>query len=105
MLAILNEKSLYIYRINPCYDNPIFNFCWHYLYYTHLYKNHENLNIIERLYKLQDRLYEKASLKTTLIQSSNLQPINLQEQIVKDGAFEFKKLYFQNQNYNVYFKE
>lgn len=28
-------------------------------YYIQLYKNYENLNIFERLYKLQEELYEK----------------------------------------------
>ncbi|HDZ4236117.1 TPA: hypothetical protein RTB14_000108 [Campylobacter jejuni] len=32
-------------------------------YYTQLYKNYENLNIFERLYKLQEELYEKPILK------------------------------------------
>ncbi|EIE5108210.1 hypothetical protein ACMCVC_000298 [Campylobacter jejuni] len=32
-------------------------------YYIQLYKNYENLNIFERLYKLQEELYEKPILK------------------------------------------
>ncbi|MDP8337569.1 hypothetical protein RAO67_01625 [Campylobacter jejuni] len=74
-------------------------------YYTQLYKNYENLNIFERLYKLQEELYEKPIFKTIILQTSALKPIVLQEQVVNDGIFQFQKLYFQDQNYSVYFKE
>lgn len=74
-------------------------------YYTQLYKNYENLNIFERLYKLQKELYEKPIFKTIIFQTSALKPIVLQEQFVNDGIFQFQKLYFQDQNYSVYFKE
>ncbi|ENK7942976.1 hypothetical protein AB3807_000330 [Campylobacter jejuni] len=74
-------------------------------YYTQLYKNYENLNIFERLYKLQEELYEKPIFKTIILQTSALKPIVLQEQLVNDGIFQFQKLYFQDQNYSVYFKE
>ncbi|EPE6687585.1 hypothetical protein ACSKZB_000609 [Campylobacter jejuni] len=74
-------------------------------YYTQLYKNYENLNIFERLYKLQEELYEKPIFKTIILQTSALKPIVLQEQFVNDGIFQFQKLYFQDQNYSVYFKE
>ena len=74
-------------------------------YYTQLYKNYENLNIFERLYKLQEELYEKPMFKTIILQTSALKPIVLQEQFVNDGIFQFQKLYFQDQNYSVYFKE
>ncbi|EAJ9463146.1 type II secretion system protein, partial [Campylobacter jejuni] len=70
-----------------------------------LYKNYENLNIFERLYKLQEELYEKPIFKTIILQTSALKPIVLQEQFVNDGIFQFQKLYFQDQNYSVYFKE
>ncbi|HFS5120770.1 TPA: hypothetical protein ACV154_000431 [Campylobacter jejuni] len=73
--------------------------------YTQLYKNYENLNIFERLYKLQEELYEKPIFKTIILQTSALKPIVLQEQFVNDGIFQFQKLYFQDQNYSVYFKE
>lgn len=74
-------------------------------YYIQLYKNYENLNIFERLYKLQEELYEKPTFKTIILQTSALKPIVLQEQFVNDGIFQFQKLYFQDQNYSVYFKE
>ncbi|EAH5286852.1 type II secretion system protein [Campylobacter jejuni] len=74
-------------------------------YYTQLYKNYENLNIFKRLYKLQEELYEKPIFKTIILQTSALKPIVLQEQFVNDGIFQFQKLYFQDQNYSVYFKE
>lgn len=74
-------------------------------YYTQLYKNYENLNIFERLYKLQEELYEKPIFQTIILQTSALKPIVLQEQFVNDGIFQFQKLYFQDQNYSVYFKE
>ncbi|EHW7634345.1 type II secretion system protein [Campylobacter jejuni] len=74
-------------------------------YYIQLYKNYENLNIFERLYKLQEELYEKSIFKTIILQTSALKPIVLQEQFVNDGIFQFQKLYFQDQNYSVYFKE
>lgn len=74
-------------------------------YYTQLYKNYENLNIFERLYKLQEELYEKPIFKTIILQTSALKPIVFQEQFVNDGIFQFQKLYFQDQNYSVYFKE
>ncbi|OEV40162.1 transformation system protein [Campylobacter jejuni] len=74
-------------------------------YYTQLYENYENLNIFERLYKLQEELYEKPIFKTIVLQTSALKPIVLQEQFVNDGIFQFQKLYFQDQNYSVYFKE
>ncbi|MBC5857157.1 type II secretion system protein [Campylobacter jejuni] len=74
-------------------------------YYTQLYKNYENLNIFERLYKLQEELYEKPIFKTIILQTSTLKPIVLQEQFINDGIFQFQKLYFQDQNYSVYFKE
>lgn len=74
-------------------------------YYTQLYKNYENLNIFERLHKLQEELYEKPIFKTIIFQTSALKPIVLQEQFVNDGIFQFQKLYFQDQNYSVYFKE
>ncbi|HEC1877308.1 TPA: hypothetical protein R1794_000498 [Campylobacter jejuni] len=74
-------------------------------YYTQLYKNYENLNIFKRLYKLQEELYEKPIVKTIILQTSALKPIVLQEQFVNDGIFQFQKLYFQDQNYSVYFKE
>lgn len=74
-------------------------------YYTQLYKNYENLNIFERLYKLQEELYEKPIFKTIIFQTSALKPIVLQEQFVNDGIFQFQKLYFQDQNYSIYFKE
>ncbi|HEH3964768.1 TPA: hypothetical protein SGZ85_000552 [Campylobacter jejuni] len=74
-------------------------------YYIQLYKNYENLNIFERLYKLQEELYEKPIFKTIILQTSALNPIVLQEQFVNDGIFQFQKLYFQDQNYSVYFKE
>ncbi|EAI4098117.1 TPA: hypothetical protein R2A65_000104 [Campylobacter jejuni] len=74
-------------------------------HYTQLYKNYENLNIFERLYKLQEELYEKPIFKTIILQTSALKPIVLQEQFVNDGIFQFQKLYFQDQNYSVYFKE
>ncbi|EAH6126572.1 type II secretion system protein [Campylobacter jejuni] len=74
-------------------------------YYTQLYKNYENLNIFERLYKLQEELYGKPIFKTIILQTSALKPIVLQEQFVNDGIFQFQKLYFQDQNYSVYFKE
>ncbi|EPW2152613.1 hypothetical protein ACWGU2_000322 [Campylobacter jejuni] len=74
-------------------------------YYIQLYKNYENLNIFERLYKLQEELYEKPIFKTIILQTSALKPIVLQEQFVNDGIFQFQKLYFQDQNYSVYFKE
>ncbi|EOH7631290.1 hypothetical protein ACMCDC_001046, partial [Campylobacter jejuni] len=72
-------------------------------YYTQLYKNYANLNIFERLYKLQEELYEKPIFKTIILQTSALKPIVLQEQFVNDGIFQFQKLYFQDQNYSVYF--
>ncbi len=74
-------------------------------YYIQLYKNYENLNIFERLYKFQEELYEKPIFKTIILQTSALKPIVLQEQFVNDGIFQFQKLYFQDQNYSVYFKE
>ncbi|HEH5808509.1 TPA: type II secretion system protein [Campylobacter jejuni] len=74
-------------------------------YYIQLYKNYENLNIFERLYKLQEELYKKPIFKTIILQTSALKPIVLQEQFVNDGIFQFQKLYFQDQNYSVYFKE
>ncbi|HED1205884.1 TPA: hypothetical protein R4P35_000137 [Campylobacter jejuni] len=74
-------------------------------YYTQLYKNYENLNIFVRLYKLQEELYEKPIFKTIILQTSALKPIVLQEQFVNDGIFQFQKLYLQDQNYSVYFKE
>ncbi|EOI9447496.1 hypothetical protein ACMYDI_000189 [Campylobacter jejuni] len=74
-------------------------------YYIQLYKNYENLNTFERLYKLQEELYEKPIFKTIILQTSALKPIVLQEQFVNDGIFQFQKLYFQDQNYSVYFKE
>ncbi|HEG3794651.1 TPA: hypothetical protein ACRUL6_000546 [Campylobacter jejuni] len=74
-------------------------------HYTQLYKNYENLNIFERLYKLQEELYEKPIFKTIILQTSALKPIVLQEQFINDGIFQFQKLYFQDQNYSVYFKE
>ncbi|EDP3804610.1 type II secretion system protein [Campylobacter jejuni] len=74
-------------------------------YYIQLYKNYGNLNIFERLYKLQEELYEKPIFKTIILQTSALKPIVLQEQFVNDGIFQFQKLYFQDQNYSVYFKE
>lgn len=74
-------------------------------YYIQLYKNYENLNIFERLYKLQEELYEKPIFKTIILQTSALKPIVLQEQFVNDGIFQFQKLYFQDQNYSVYSKE
>ncbi|EPZ9054215.1 TPA: hypothetical protein R8U73_000100 [Campylobacter jejuni] len=74
-------------------------------YYIQLYKHYENLNIFERLYKLQEELYEKPIFKTIILQTSALKPIVLQEQFVNDGIFQFQKLYFQDQNYSVYFKE
>ncbi|HEG3732629.1 TPA: hypothetical protein SC423_001556 [Campylobacter jejuni] len=74
-------------------------------YPLQLYKNYENLNIFERLYKLQEELYEKPIFKTIILQTSALKPIVLQEQFVNDGIFQFQKLYFQDQNYSVYFKE
>ncbi|EAJ1370236.1 hypothetical protein HVM40_000061 [Campylobacter jejuni] len=74
-------------------------------YYIQLYKNYENLNIFERLYKPQEELYEKPIFKTIILQTSALKPIVLQEQFVNDGIFQFQKLYFQDQNYSVYFKE
>ncbi|HED6049326.1 TPA: hypothetical protein R5V98_001652 [Campylobacter jejuni] len=74
-------------------------------HYTQLYKNYENLNIFERLYKLQEELYEKPIFKTIILQTSVLKPIVLQEQFINDGIFQFQKLYFQDQNYSVYFKE
>ncbi|EAH4930642.1 type II secretion system protein [Campylobacter jejuni] len=74
-------------------------------YYIQLYKNYENLNIFKRLYKLQEELYEKPIFKTIILQTSALKPIVLQEQFVNDGIFQFQKLYFQDQNYSVYFKE
>lgn len=46
-------------------------------YYTQLYKNYENLNIFERLYKLQEELYEKPIFKTIILQTSALKPIVL----------------------------
>ncbi|EAI2245479.1 type II secretion system protein, partial [Campylobacter jejuni] len=73
-------------------------------YYIQLYKNYENLNIFKRLYKLQEELYEKPIFKTIILQTSALKPIVLQEQFVNDGIFQFQKLYFQDQNYSVYFK-
>ncbi|EAL6409113.1 type II secretion system protein, partial [Campylobacter jejuni] len=72
-------------------------------YYIQLYKNYENLNIFKRLYKLQEELYEKPIFKTIILQTSALKPIVLQEQFVNDGIFQFQKLYFQDQNYSVYF--
>lgn len=74
-------------------------------YYIQLYKNYENLNIFKRLYKLQEELYEKPIFKTIILQTSASKPIVLQEQFVNDGIFQFQKLYFQDQNYSVYFKE
>ncbi|EOH4269752.1 hypothetical protein ACLQZJ_000633 [Campylobacter jejuni] len=74
-------------------------------YYIQLYKNYENLNIFKRLYKLQEELYEKPIFKTIILQTSALKPIVLQEQFVNNGIFQFQKLYFQDQNYSVYFKE
>ncbi|WLF64834.1 hypothetical protein Q7258_05260 [Campylobacter jejuni] len=74
-------------------------------YYIQLYKNYENLNIFKRLYKLQEELYEKPIFKTIILQTSALKPIILQEQFVNDGIFQFQKLYFQDQNYSVYFKK
>ncbi|EGD6811087.1 type II secretion system protein [Campylobacter jejuni] len=74
-------------------------------YYIQLYKNYENLNIFKRLYKLREELYEKPIFKTIILQTSALKPIVLQEQFVNDGIFQFQKLYFQDQNYSVYFKE
>lgn len=74
-------------------------------YYTQLYKNYENLNIFEKLYKLQEKLYEKPAFKAIVLQTSALKPIILQEQFISDGVFKFQKLYFQDQNYTAYFKE
>ncbi|EAJ8979056.1 type II secretion system protein, partial [Campylobacter jejuni] len=36
-------------------------------YYIQLYKNYENLNIFEGLYKLQEELYEKPIFKTIIL--------------------------------------
>ncbi|EFC32583.1 hypothetical protein OLP40_00140 [Campylobacter jejuni] len=74
-------------------------------YYTQLYKNYENLNIFERLYKLQEKLYEKPIFKTIILQTSILKPIIIQEQFVSDDVFKFQKLYLQDQNYSIYFRE
>ncbi|EIN1495934.1 hypothetical protein LOI87_000529 [Campylobacter jejuni] len=63
-------------------------------YYIQLYKNYENLNIFERLYKLQEELYEKPIFKTIILQTSALKPIVLQEQFVNDGNFNFKNYTF-----------
>ncbi|EJP0226491.1 hypothetical protein NU995_000101 [Campylobacter jejuni] len=64
-------------------------------YYTQLYKNYENLNIFERLYKLQEELYEKPIFKTIILQTSALKPIVLQEQFVNDVVyFNFKNYTF-----------
>ena len=74
-------------------------------YYTHLYKNYHHLSIFEQLYKLQTQLYEQARFKTIILQTSSLKPLVIQEQFVQDDLFKFQKLYFQDQNYSIYFKE
>lgn len=106
MLAALNEKGFLI-LIESISAITIISliFIGIFYYYIQLYKNYENLNIFERLYKLQEELYEKPIFKTIILQTSALKPIVLQEQFVNDGIFQFQKLYFQDQNYSVYFKE
>ncbi len=74
-------------------------------YYQQLYKNYENLNLFERLYALENQLYEKPHFKTITLKTSVLNPMKIQEQFVSDGLFQFQKLNFEDQNYTVYFKE
>ncbi|HED0402030.1 TPA: hypothetical protein SF259_000148 [Campylobacter jejuni] len=105
MLAALNEKGFHTYRKHSAITIISLIFIGIFYYYIQLYKNYENLNIFERLYKLQEELYEKPIFKTIILQTSALKPIVLQEQFVNDGIFQFQKLYFQDQNYSVYFKE
>lgn len=68
-----------------------------------LYKNYENSNIFEKLYFLQDELYTNPNLRNVAINTSIFGNINLQEAYVKDGLFEFKALYFSDQNYTLLF--
>ncbi|MFQ6341458.1 hypothetical protein [Campylobacter sp. VTCC 70190] len=74
-------------------------------YYTQIYKNYENSKLFEKLYKLEESLYEKAILKPLILQTSSLKPMMIQEQVASDEVFEFRKLHFQNQAYKFYFKE
>ncbi|EOJ7853214.1 hypothetical protein ACUYUG_000226 [Campylobacter jejuni] len=105
MLAALNEKGFILIESISAITIISLIFIGIFYYYIQLYKNYENLNIFERLYKLQEELYEKPIFKTIILQTSALKPIVLQEQFVNDGIFQFQKLYFQDQNYSVYFKE
>ncbi|TKX31732.1 prepilin-type N-terminal cleavage/methylation domain-containing protein [Campylobacter estrildidarum] len=73
--------------------------------FLYFYKNYNNLDLFKQLYQLQNELYIHPKEKDIILYTQLLKPINIKEVYVSDGLFEFKKLYIQDQSYNIYFYE
>ncbi|MBK1971639.1 hypothetical protein JG677_06790 [Campylobacter sp. TTU-622] len=74
------------------------------LVYIQIYKNYEFLSFFQRLYNLEEKLYDNPKVKNILINTSNLGSLNLLEEYESDGLFELKKINIKDKNYTSYFQ-
>lgn len=74
------------------------------LYYKQSYKNYEPLKLLQRLYLLEEKLYENPKLKVFELKSSGLNSLYIGEESVNDEIFELKNLRIIDQNYSIYFR-
>ncbi|MCX2682925.1 prepilin-type N-terminal cleavage/methylation domain-containing protein [Campylobacter sp. MIT 21-1685] len=73
--------------------------------YFHLYQNYSSVKLFERLYSLENELYETPKTRALKLESSILQTVHFTEEFAKDSLFEFTRLKAQNHDFKIYFKE
>lgn len=74
------------------------------LIYMQIYKNYNFLGFFQRLYDLEESLYNNPKFKDIVINTSNLGSLELLEEYVSDDLFELKKLKIKDKNYTSYFR-
>lgn len=73
------------------------------VFYRQIYKNYETLELFERLYGLEKRLFYHSGARGIVLQTDELKDVRLDEKSMSDGLFEFKKLDASGQGYEGYF--
>ncbi len=74
------------------------------LYYKQIYKNYEPLNLLQKLYSLEEKLYQNPRSRAQELKILGLKALTVGEERAGDGFFELKKLKILDQNYSVYFQ-
>ncbi len=74
------------------------------LYYKQIYKNYEPLKLLEKLYALENKLYENPKFKNYELRISGLNSLKVGEEIASSDFFELRNLRILDQNYSVYFQ-